>query len=427
VGSTPRLTEERLRTWLDSNQVQRERLCLAILSLDPSYTDVRPRRPKGGPDGSRDIEATVREGLPVWGAVGFRNQASDSPEDKRTIRAKFVSDLDAALTENPDLKGFIFFTNVDLTPSEVDELKGCAREKGLHHVDIYYRERLRMVLDSPEGLAFRYQYLEIPMSPEEQASFFARFGRDIERLISKRFGQIDEKLARVEFLQECQKPLRRVAVILGFATPLTPTDLGAYRILAVIQDLSRRDPHPALCFGGRDACPVFTFEGRNELRHGHLHLAWTVAPSATLQESIISFSEPTLCQLILDCRVVDNRVFPTLGSLDEHHLTLYGTSALVDKLAGIAIIANDYIVASEEGSALATMGGGPLVAVPASLLETSADQEWVGLVLKGPQYPEFEKYGSAMPSPPFAVYRRWDLTFSAFTPQRLPPNTPFST
>jgi hypothetical protein len=104
MTDTPRLTEERLRSWLDARQTERERMCLGVLSLDRRYTDVQPRRPKGGPDGGRDIQATFR-GEVVWGAVGFRNQVSDSPEDRREARKKFTSDLDAALKEKPDLKG----------------------------------------------------------------------------------------------------------------------------------------------------------------------------------------------------------------------------------------------------------------------------------------------------------------------------------
>jgi hypothetical protein len=59
----------------------------------------------------------------VWGAVGFRNSATDSSEDKSWVRKKFLQDLGAALAEKPDLRGFVFFTNVDLTPAEVDALK----------------------------------------------------------------------------------------------------------------------------------------------------------------------------------------------------------------------------------------------------------------------------------------------------------------
>ena len=62
-----RLTEERLRNHLDSNQAMREQMCLALLPLLGSYTREQPRRPKGGPDGARDIEAFFQGTILVWG------------------------------------------------------------------------------------------------------------------------------------------------------------------------------------------------------------------------------------------------------------------------------------------------------------------------------------------------------------------------
>jgi len=46
----PQLTEERLRSWLDSKQVDRERMCLALLTLDSRFANPKLRRPKGAPD-----------------------------------------------------------------------------------------------------------------------------------------------------------------------------------------------------------------------------------------------------------------------------------------------------------------------------------------------------------------------------------------
>lgn len=83
--SRPHHTEERLRSWLDGNQVDRERMCQALLALDPRYLDVRPRHPKGGPDQGRDLEARLNDGRVVWAAIGFRNSVSNSATDKRAI------------------------------------------------------------------------------------------------------------------------------------------------------------------------------------------------------------------------------------------------------------------------------------------------------------------------------------------------------
>lgn len=166
------LTEERLRSWLDSNQVMRERMCIAILALNKNYSDIKPRRPKGGPDGGRDIEAIYKEKHFVYGAVGFRNSANDSSEDKRWVKEKFISDLAAGLKAKPDLSVFTFFTNIDLTPKEVIELEEFAKNKDIKFVDIYYRERIRIELDRDQGFAIRFNYLGIKLTDAEQLACF---------------------------------------------------------------------------------------------------------------------------------------------------------------------------------------------------------------------------------------------------------------
>jgi hypothetical protein len=98
---SPRLTDERLKSWLDNNHLDRERLCQAVMALDRRFTDVRLRQPKGakgGPDGGRDLEANILEDhSPIWGAIGFLNSPSDSPANRRQIKQKFKSDVARAL------------------------------------------------------------------------------------------------------------------------------------------------------------------------------------------------------------------------------------------------------------------------------------------------------------------------------------------
>ena len=92
-----RLTEERLRHHLDTNQFKREALCVAVLPFLGSYTSVKPRRPKGGPDGRRDIEAIFDGEYIVWGGVGFRNGGGSDRESRKEARKKYKSDLKLSL------------------------------------------------------------------------------------------------------------------------------------------------------------------------------------------------------------------------------------------------------------------------------------------------------------------------------------------
>src|SRR5262245_52895136 len=100
VMNGPRLTEERLRYFLDGNQPMRERLCLAVLPLLGPYSREQPRRPKGGPDGGRDIEALYQGQIPVWGAVGFKNGGGLDDASRDDAEEKFKDDLTRALEEN---------------------------------------------------------------------------------------------------------------------------------------------------------------------------------------------------------------------------------------------------------------------------------------------------------------------------------------
>jgi len=85
----PYQTDERIKSYLDTHQLHREQMCRAILSIDQRYTDVRPRHPRGGPDGGRDLEAIYRGDQSAFGAVGFVNQANDSNEQKKSISLNY--------------------------------------------------------------------------------------------------------------------------------------------------------------------------------------------------------------------------------------------------------------------------------------------------------------------------------------------------
>jgi hypothetical protein len=196
--STNKDTDYELRTH-DFKQTDPERLAIDVLGLNPRYTLREPRRPLGGPDRGRDIEAIFDNHILVWGAVGFQRMVSDAPDEKRSAKQKFKNDLDRAKKENLHLEGFVFFTNVDLTDADQAELEAYGKSKGLKLIDIYWRERIRVALDSPQGIMYRLRYLGIPMTVEDQQAFFAEFGDQLGHLIHKRFVSVDAELQRIRF------------------------------------------------------------------------------------------------------------------------------------------------------------------------------------------------------------------------------------
>jgi len=226
----PYETDERLKSYLDTNQLYREQMCLALLAIDKRFTNVRPRHPRGGPDGGRDIEGTFKGSQKVFGAIGFVNQANDSNHHKTAAKNKFNSDLEAALHAEPGLHAFVFFTNVSLTASEKEELVGAANTKGIGHCEIFDRERMRISLDGPDGLAIRFQFLNINLSDAEQAAFFARWGDDIQNLIAEGFSDVRKALNRMQFLHEANSVLDQFYVLVELDREYDATEIGHFRL-----------------------------------------------------------------------------------------------------------------------------------------------------------------------------------------------------
>lgn len=211
--SDSRLTDERLKSYLNGRQPDRERMCLALLSLDKSYSRIEPRRPEGGPDDGRDLQCIFDHRVKCFGAVGFKNDANDSARQRREIKKKFKDDLSAAIKADPSVKAFVFFTNVDVTPSEQDELKQHARSCGMDHVDVFYRERLRILLDSVGGYAFRLSYLDIPLSDAEQKDFFSRFGNAIQDVVVGKLEAVEQRMEEILYRNWLRGRCRNISVI----------------------------------------------------------------------------------------------------------------------------------------------------------------------------------------------------------------------
>lgn len=248
----PYQTEERLKSYLDGNQPHREQMCLALLGVDRRFTEVTPRHPKGGRDGGRDIEGVFRGRYKAYGAVGFLNTANDSNEQKKQIKGKFKEDLMSALNNTPRPDAFFFMTNVSLSIGEKTELVEKAKKSGIVECEIFDRERLRVILDSVDGFAIRFQYLGIALTEPEQATFFGRWGDDIQSVMTTGFASIQSTLDQLLFLQESQDSLVGFTAILKLDREYTGEELGHLR--AYCQIYLQEAPLNTICllFGTTD-------------------------------------------------------------------------------------------------------------------------------------------------------------------------------
>jgi hypothetical protein len=386
--STVRLTEERLRTWALA-QEERERMCLGILSLDPRYSNVKPRRPKGGPDGGRDIEAVFSDRLLVWGGVGFRNNAVDSAEDKRWAREKFKSDSSSARMEAPELQGFVFFTNVDLTPSEVADFEAIARSHGFQHIEVFYRERIRIILDSPRGLALRFQHLGVSLSEAEQTAFFAEYGTQLESILHRGFSQVEERLKRLEFFHDSSLQLDCIELFVELKEDYSPLELGHFRVLAEFIDLHELEPHPTLWLACRDAYPKYVSNGTEVPLIGTKSLSWSRHPDENLQATVFSASQLTTRSLNAGVGIHRRGPFHTLSDLDRKSLSIYITENLLDKIAAIYVSANEYWLAGVPSEMFVPLDVPPLAAWPEPLSDLEANQQWKSILVKMENPPEW--------------------------------------
>ncbi len=156
-------TELKLKFWR-GGQATSERLAAAVLHLE-GFSSVDPQCPLGGPDGLKDVLCEKND----WRYTA----AAFFPTTEQTfsaISAKFRHDLAGVRTNGVD--GIVFITNQPLTPGGRETLVVAAAAEG-HKAIIYHLERLRALLDSPIGYGVRLEFLQVPLSLEEQLSFFS--------------------------------------------------------------------------------------------------------------------------------------------------------------------------------------------------------------------------------------------------------------
>ena len=247
-------TDRQLKDKLNTNQAMRERMCLDLLQTQPHFTEVRPRLPKGGPDGGRDIEALYKDEQRVFGAVGFVNDATDTEEHRRKARTKFAEDLARVSTvtigeQNSAPDVFVFFTNVGLTPGIIDDLKKATYDANISICEIYDRERMRLMLDCNTGYAIRQRYLDIPLSDAEQKDFFGKWGDHLQTMMVTGLSGIETLARRLHFLAEAQFLVDEISVIVKLASPLGEISGGEFLFQTMITLQTHADGLLSMSFG----------------------------------------------------------------------------------------------------------------------------------------------------------------------------------
>ncbi|MEB4782133.1 hypothetical protein P5G60_10275 [Paenibacillus jamilae] len=160
--------------------------------------------------------------------------------------------MSSAFSTDPKPSVFIFFTNINLTLGEKDALIDKAKKFGFFFCEILDRERLRIALDSPDGFSIRFQYLNISLSEEEQASFFARWGDDIQLMISTGFQRIENTLKRVLFLQEYNDALSYLTLSVELDRKYPAEIIGHFRLFCSMYLKEPKQNILSILFGSSD-------------------------------------------------------------------------------------------------------------------------------------------------------------------------------
>lgn len=124
-----------------------------------------------------------------------------------------------------------------MTPGIKQDLIKHALGKSVAIVDIFDMERLRHVLDTPEGLLVRLQYLDIPMTASEQAALVGKYGSQLQNAVTARFDRVERTLAQMERFLDLQKPLYRLDFYFQLVAPSTSSSIGNEAVLLILHGL----------------------------------------------------------------------------------------------------------------------------------------------------------------------------------------------
>lgn len=191
----PTDTELRLMVWRDGS-TRAEQLAASVLRIE-GYQNIVPQAPTGGPDGRKDILCD-RGGRRWLGAVYF----PPTVQRFKAIKGKFLHDLEGVRQHRRD--GIVFLTNQRLKPSERDKLTADALTFG-SECDVFDIERICRVLDSADGYGVRVSFLRIPLSLDEQVSFFARQENTLADSLERNTAELERLATQIAMLHAAQR------------------------------------------------------------------------------------------------------------------------------------------------------------------------------------------------------------------------------
>lgn len=204
-------TELRLISWRDGF-TQAERLAAAILRI-AGFESIDPQAPLGGGDGGKDI-VCAKGGITWVGAVHFPSTSCSYTKSKN----KFISDLSKVPSQH---RGFAFISNQHLTLKQRENLGKLGNDAG-KEVDIFHVERIRALLDAPNGYGVRLQFLRIAMTVEEQLAWFSESGSRVEQALEFNTRELRSIKSMIQQLSMDSAEIMRTVLNFDSLNPPTP-------------------------------------------------------------------------------------------------------------------------------------------------------------------------------------------------------------
>lgn len=229
--------------------------------------------------------------------------------------------------------------------------------------------------------------------------------------------QLEQKLSRIEFLQDQNNTVSEVRFLVRLDRQYTPDELGHFRILLEVIDMSSADPHPTLWVAARDAYPVWHSGNQATKLDGIRSIVWSRNPDEQLQNTVIGAAVgPRICDLLAWGSINRRGPFQTLRAFDNKWLNIYITRPLVSKVSYIGFAADDYLLFGLMTNRLETINGSPLIEWPHDLTEDEQSLGWSNFHANR-YWPNDESRPPLRP--PLGI------SFGRYTPTKLQPLGPF--
>jgi hypothetical protein len=196
-----------------------------------------------------------------------------------------------------------------------------------------------ILLDAPDGLAIRFDYLGVKLSLADQTAFFTRFGTGIDKQFQQQLQGIENYFARLELLQTMDLPIRNFEIAMTLHGPTSLADFCPYQICFETMSFCR-EKRKSYKITAIDA----KFARKSTYRGSGIKIQ-----KGDSNDSIVEYTghlDHPISVLSIRCWDLQPVSWFTPRFLDQVFLIMHVSERLVSKLARMDLIINGLIINS---------------------------------------------------------------------------------